>query len=206
MNLEYARKLEQHILFFAAPFTVLTGYPTFVMCCLLFSFSLRFIGPQRKTWTKTARDQVPIGVGVHIGVEGVALWMWEKYDTWPDVGKNYANTGEHFRFQWNYVFAAYLLLFTCFAFGFFFSSLSSYSSSFSLVRFYSHTISLRHISFDYGFDGSACELQAKLKGNEMKWIWKWKWNKGEKREKQPQGDFEPQLNWTEIVCLKTRHF
>lgn len=106
-----------------------------------------------------------------------------KYDTWPDVGKNYANTGEHFRFQWNYVFAAYLLLFTCFVFGFFFSSLSSSSSPFCLVRYYSHTISLRHISFDYGFDGSACELQAKQKGNEMKWIWKWKWHNGEKRRK-----------------------
>lgn len=82
------------------------------------------------------------GMGVVLGVVGI-------HNTWPYVGKNYANTGEHFRFLWNYVFAAYLLLFTCFVF---FPSASPFCFS---VRYYSHTISLRHISFDYGFDGSA---------------------------------------------------
>lgn len=65
-------------LFIGSTFTVFTGYRTVGKVYMSCSFPLLFIGAQRKTWTKTARDQVPkVGVGVHTGVVGVALWMWE---------------------------------------------------------------------------------------------------------------------------------
>lgn len=127
------------LLGFAEYLTVLTAD----LLCILFSFALRFSGPQRKTWTESPSNGPSGGWACSWGFVGI-------YKTWPYVGKNYANT-------WNIsdfcgiMYLQHICFYLCVSF----SPYASHSASnSSFVRYYSHTISVRHISFDYGFDGS----------------------------------------------------